>query len=612
MVTRKLFLVCSHIFLCAAAPNFLDASIASWFSSLTPEAASAKQRLEGLDTLVENALKDYEVPGIAIGVVVDGQLIYSKGFGYRDFENNKPVTPDTLFGIGSCTKAFTSFVAGTLIDEGLLEWDTLVVDVLPNFRLYDEYATYHMRLRDLLTHRSGMPRHDYMWYNSKLSRADLIQRLRYLEPASDFREHFRYNNLMYLTAGFLMEHLTKKSWETLVKERIFSPLNMEKSNFTIEEVQANSDYAYPYLQKNDQFVRMAFRDISAIGPAGSINSNITEMARWVEMQLNGGSYQQTSLINPSTFQEMHSPQVVVSGTPEHKEAVLSTYGIGWGVLSYRGHYYVSHDGGPDGFTSVVSLLPNEKMGLIILANKNRTTLPRYLSLEITDRLLNLSPKDWYQEGLDNYIKEKTAQKQLQQEEDLTRKKNTSPSHALEDYVGQFEHPGYGLVEISLKEGNLQLSFNHITSSLNHWHYDMFVISEESEDLLFSRIGTKINFRMNPQGEIEELAIPFQPETADVIFKKKISNVFESISYLQKFTGLYQMYGITGEITLKDDHLVALIPGQPVFELIPHAENTFLVKSKIGFSVRFTLDDADSVQELLLIQPYGAFSAKPKK
>jgi len=249
MVIRRFFVVCSHIFMMSALPNLAHASMTNWFSSPTPKAQAAKNALEGLDALVENSLKEYEVPGLAIGIVVDGQVIYSKGFGYRDLEAKKPVTPDTLFSIGSCTKAFTSFLAGTLIDQGLLEWDTQVLDVLPTFRLYDEYATRHMTLRDLLTHQSGMPRHDYMWYNSKLNRSQLMERLRYLEPASQLRERFHYNNLMYLTAGYLMEELSGKSWETLVSERIFTPLGMKKSNFTIEDMQSSSNYACPYLQK---------------------------------------------------------------------------------------------------------------------------------------------------------------------------------------------------------------------------------------------------------------------------------------------------------------------------------------------------------------------------
>lgn len=612
MVKKRYLFLFSSVVLSMALALPADGALSDWFSSYTPKAQAAKKALEGLDPLVEKALKEYEVPGIAIGIVVDGQVIYSKGFGYRNLDAKTLVSPKTLFAIGSCTKAFTSFLAGTLIDEGLFNWDDQVSDLLPDFRLYDSYATHHMTIRDLLTHRSGMPRHDYMWYNSKLTRSQLMQRLRYLEPASDLRERFHYNNLMYLTAGYVMEKLTNKSWEDLVAEKIFAPLQMSSSNFSIDEMQQSSDFASPYLQKDAELIPISLRDISVIGPAASINSNVEDLTHWVQMQLGQGIYQEKSLINTSTLQEMHSPQVVVSGTPEHKEAVLSTYGIGWGILSYRGHYHVSHDGGSDGFTSVVSFLPNDGMGLVILCNKNLTTLPRFLSAEIWDRLLGLSPIDWFQEGLDAYLKAKDSQRQLKLQEDLTRKKNTSPSHALNDYLGIYQHPGYGQVDITRAGDRLELTFNHITSSLNHWHYDVFVVSEESEDLHFSRIGTKLTFRMNLNGEIEELVIPFEPGTADVVFKKKPSNEFESISYLQRFAGLYQVYGIIVEILVKDHHLVANIPGQPVYELIPNAENEFTVKSKIGHTVRFVMDADQIVEEVLLIQPYGAFSAKPKR
>ena len=612
MFQRGFFCICVLFSCLFAIPPSIEAGIFDWFSSLTPRAQRAKDTLQGLDPLIEKSLREYAVPGLAIGIVVDGQVIYAKGYGYRDLEAKKPVTPDTLFAIGSCTKAFTSFLAGTFVDEGVLDWDSRILDLLPDFRLFDDYATQHMTLRDLLTHRSGMPRHDYMWYNSQISRSQLMQRLRYLEPASELRERFHYNNLMYLTAGYVMEEISGKSWETLVADRIFKPLNMKQSNFTIEAMQKASDYAFPYLEKDNDLVRMAFRDISIIGPAGSINSNITDMVNWVQMQLNQGVYKDVPLISTSTLQEMHSPQVVVSGTPEHKEAFLSTYGIGWGVLSYRGHYYVSHDGGTDGSTSVVGLLPNEGIGVIVLANKNLATLPRIISLEIIDRLLELSPIDWYKEGLDMYIKTKESQQELKLREDLNRKKNTQPSHLLDDYVGQFEHPGYGIVQIEKGTEGLNLTFNDITSGLNHWHYDVFVVSEESEDLLFSRVGTKLTFRTDFNGDIDELVIPFEPGSPDVIFKKKPNDTFGALSYLQKFAGLYEIYGITVEIAIRDQHLIAIIPGQPLFELIPNTENEFIVKSKTGYTVQFVLDPDGIVQEVLLVQPYGAFSAKPKR
>jgi len=612
MVKKQFAALFSAALICTATSSPLNAGIADWFSSMSPRALSAKNALEDFDPTVRKALQDYEVPGIAIGVIVDGQLVYSKGFGYRDVEKKEIVTPETLFAIGSGTKGFTSFLAGLLIDEGFLEWDAQVNDLLPDFRLYDSYATHHMTLRDLLTHRSGMPRHEYVWYNSKLTRKELMQKLRYLEPASELRERYHYNNLMYSTAGYVIEQITQKSWEELISERIFAPLEMKSSLFSIEDVQKSSNFASPHLQKEDKLIRIGFRDISVIGPAGSIHSNVPDLTHWLQLHLNEGVYNGVSLINQSTLQEMHSPQVIISGTPEHEEVPFSTYGLGWDVLSYRGHYLVGHDGGAEGFTSWISLLPKDGVGLIILTNKNLTPLPRFLAGEILDRVLELPPVNWYQQGLDMYLKGKESQKKLKLQEDLTRKKGTHPSHALEEYVGEYEHPGYGQIDVQKVNDELTLTFNSITSFLKHWHYDVFVVSEESEDLHLSRVGTKLTFHINLNGEIDELAVPFEPGTTDVIFKKKPSNEFASLPYLQKFTGLYEAYGVTINIAIKDHHLVAAIPGQPVYELLPDAFNEFTIKSKIGETVRFVLDEAGSVEEVLLIQPFGAFSGKPKK
>ncbi|MBS0624904.1 MAG: serine hydrolase [Verrucomicrobia bacterium] len=611
MIQKSVFVVCSLLACCASIPDRAEAGIFDWFNTLTPKAQRAKDTLQDFDELVEKALKEYEVPGIAIGIVVDGQVILAKGYGFRDLEKKKAVTADTIFPIGSLTKAMTCFVAGTLVDEGAMKWDELVLDLLPDFRLYDTYAYQHMTMRDLLTHRSGMPRHDFMWYNSDLTRSELFRRLRYLEPASEFRERYHYNNLMYFTAGYAMEEITGKSWETLVSERIFKPLGMKNSYFTLADMQKSSDYSFPYLQKDDQLVRMGFRDFTLVGPAVSINSSVNDLNRWVEMLLNHGVYKETSLINGSTLQEMFSPQVVVSGTPEHKEAFLSTYGLGWGVLSYRGHYSVSHDGGPDGFTTVISLLPNEGIGVVVLGNKNLSTLPRFISLEAIDRILELAPLNWYAEGLDTYLKAKESLKALKSKEDLSRKKNTVPSHALEDYAGEYEHPGYGTIAIEFEDGQLKSTYNKIRSTLDHWHYDVFTVSKESEDLIFSRVGTKLTFRTNYNGDIDELIVPFEAGVDDIVFKKKASGQFAAASYLKKFAGLYEIYGITVEIALRDQGLIAIIPGQPIFELIPNVENEFNVKSKTGYTVRFVMSEG-AVQEVLLVQPYGAFTAKPKR
>jgi len=568
--------------------------------------------MEGFDAIAEKAIKDYQVPGLAIGIIVDGHLVYAKGFGFRDVEKKLPVSNDTLFAIGSCTKAFTAFTLGTLVDEGELHWDEKVIDVFPEFRLHDPYATQNLTIRDLLTHRSGMPRHDFMWYNSSFSRFDVMRRLRYLEPSCNLRERYQYNNLMYLVAGYAAEQLTGKDWEELVRTRILQRLDMKNTNFSVEEMQKSSDFAVPYVEKNGHLERMAFRDISLIGPAGSMNSCVHDLSHWVQMQLDDGVYKTISQINPAILQEMHTPQVIIPGAPETKESLIYAYGLGWSIASYRGRYFLSHDAGTDGFTATIGMLPQEGIGVIVLSNRNLTSLPRFISLQAIDRLLELPSLDWLKQGVEGISKEKQSSKESKQKENLLCKKGTDLSHPVDHFIGKYEHPGYGTVSVDLVEGRLCSTFNGISSFLEHWHYDVFSIVEETQHTFFSRAGTKVTFRNNMKGDVDELMIPFEPSIPDIIFKRKNEDSHSQLSYFRQFVGLYEIYGYTVEIALRKSTLCAIIPGQPLYELVPSSENEFTVKSMTGYNVRFVLHPDGRVEEILLVQPYGAFTAKPKR
>lgn len=593
-------------------PLLLNAGIFDWFETLSPKAERSKTLLEDFDPLIEQALSDYQVPGMAVGVIVDGHVIYAKGFGFRDLESQLPVTPDTLFAIGSCTKAFTTFAMGNLVDEGKIDWDQPVIDILPEFRLWDQFATTNVTIRDLLTHRSGMPRHEFVWYNSKMDKNEMLRRIRYLQPSFEIRQRYQYGNLMYFTSGLAIERAAGKTWEEVIQERILDPLDMTHTNFSVDTTQNSYNFAYPYLEKHDQLKKIPFRNLSLIAAAGSINSNVKDMCHWVQMQLAGGVYQNKALISPSTLQELHAPQVIIPGAPESKESMVYAYAMGWGVLSYRGHYYVSHDGVSDGFTSVVGFLPKENIGVIVLVNRNMTVLPRYVSFEILDRLLELPSRDWFKEGVESIRKNKESMKETQLNDDRMRKKDTHPSHPLEDYVGVYEHPGYGKLFVELVDGNLQATYNDLSFVLDHWHYDVFVVAQEKQDMIVSFEGTKFTFCNNAHGDIGELIVPFEPTADDICFKKRALEKLATTEYLRQFTGAYEIYGYTVEIVIRDHSLVAIIPGQPNYELVPTCENEFTVKAMTGTAVRFVMDPANKVDEILLIHPYGAFSATPKR
>lgn len=590
---------------------FLHAGFFDWSEPLSPKAEKAQIALEGFDKLIEKALADFQVPGLAIAVVVDGHVVYSKGFGLRNIEAKQPVTKETLFPIGSCTKAFTTFAMGGLVDEGLFEWDQPVIDILPEFRLWDDYSTAKVTVRDLLTHRTGIPRHDFVWYNSKMTKQELLKRMRYLPPTFALKERYHYGQLTYFSAGLVLEKAAGKSWEAVVQERILNPLGMNTTNFTIEALQKSGNFASPYMEKNELLRKVPFRNLSLIGPAGAMNSNVEDLSHWLQMQLAGGVYKSKALISPATLQELHAPQVIVPGVPESKETLLYTYGMGWLVLSYRGHYFASHDGISDGFTSMLGILPSENIGIVILCNKNMTSLPRYLSFAALDRVLNLPSMDWLKEGTDSLRKNRESMKQNKLQENLQRKKDTTTCHPIEEYVGIYEHPGYGKLAIELIDGKLEIHYNDLAFVLDHWHYETFLVSKDKQDMILSFEGAKIHFANNSQGDIGEIVVPFEPTSNGIIFKRKPAAKHGTLTYLRRFAGTFEIYGYTVEIALKNHSLTAIIPGQPNYELIPSGENEFTVKSLTGTTVRFLMD-GDTVKEVLLIYPYGAFSAMPKK
>ncbi|GHO51808.1 serine hydrolase domain-containing protein [Ktedonobacter robiniae] len=268
--------------------------------------------LQGLPEVIEAIRDEWNVPGLATAVVKDGQVILSQGFGKRSIVGNLDATDQTLFAIGSSSKAFTAMAIAMLVDEGLVNWDTPIKHYLPTFKLYDPIATEQTTVIDLLAHRTGLPRYDLGWYNASLSRKDLFERLQYLEPNKKFREVWQYQNLMYMTAGYLIEALTGQTWEEFVQQRIFTPLGMTTSNFTPKDSQQTSDFALPYREVKEEVQQMEFYDrFQAVGPAGSINSSVQEMCKWLQCLLNKGKYGETSLVSEAQFAQLIAPHMVI-------------------------------------------------------------------------------------------------------------------------------------------------------------------------------------------------------------------------------------------------------------------------------------------------------------
>jgi CubicO group peptidase (beta-lactamase class C family) len=476
---------------------------------------SAPPRLNGFDGFVEQVMKDWHVPGLAVAIVKDGKVVYAKGYGYRDLKKEIKVTPDTLFAIGSCSKAFTATAMAILADEGKLDWDKPVRDYLPDFRLHDAYATAHLRPRDLVTHQSGLPRHDLVWYGSPLSRRELFELLRHLEPSKPLHAKYQYNNLMFMTAGVLIERLSGNTWEEFVRRRILDPLDMKTSNFSVTDSQKMPDFSLPYQEKRGEVKEIPFRNIDAIGPAGSINSSVSEMTRWLLVQLGKGKFEGRQIISEKGLGEVHTPQIVAGGDLKYDESFYASYGMGWGVTSYRGHPMLSHGGGIDGFTSAVRFLPKAQLGVVVLTNSSSPASGLIASNAI-DRMLGLSEAPWAQRAKDDAAKAREAQAKARAEDEAKRKKDAPPTHALRDYAGRYEHAAYQTLTITQEGEQLKFDLHGLTGGLKHYHYDIFQGAEGANALE----GIKVAFLMNRAGEIDRVAIALEPNVKEIVFTRK--------------------------------------------------------------------------------------------
>ncbi|HEX2569717.1 MAG TPA: serine hydrolase [Polyangia bacterium] len=575
-------------------------------------AAVARRRLAALDPVLTQAIADFQVPGLALAVVAGGEVIYARGFGLRDIDKKLPVTPDTLFAIGSTTKAMTATVLGMLADEGKLTWDEPVRRYLPWFRLSNPEISERLTVRDLVTHRSGLPRHDLLWYNyNEGTRRGLIERLASLELTADLREKFQYNNLLFMTAGFLAGELAGTTWEQLVRTRLFAPLGMKRSNFSVLDAEKDPDHALPYDDKGEKdgaLKRIPYRRIDLVGPAGAVNSSANEMARWLLLNLSGGKVGERQLIQASTLADIQAPHMTTGDTGERPDVVDVGYGHGWGIDAYRGHRRVQHGGGIDGFITMVTLLPDDDLGIVSFVNTG-VGLPGLVNQIVADRVLDLPPVDWLGEALAKRKQRKVALDEAKKNKAAARIAGTQPSHKLEDYVGDYHHPGYGPLRIAAgdaSKGSLTLTFNGITAPLEHWHYDVWNGGVAGSDETFE--DQKLLFRSDVNGEIAAVEATFEPSAAPIVFTKQPPARLLDPKVLARYVGRYALPGEIGTVSLGGSGLQITVPGQPTYTLRPEISGRFVLKEVRNISVSFVEEGGKAVK-LILHQPQGVYEAK---
>jgi CubicO group peptidase (beta-lactamase class C family) len=470
-----------------------------------------------VDGIVAAAMDEWSIPGLALAIIADGDVVLAQGYGYRHAESKLAVTPGTLFPIASLTKPFTATLLATLVDDGILQWDRPVVEYLPDFRLSDEHLTHAVTARDLVTHQSGLPRHDFVWYGTDLSPHELYERLRFLEPSEPLRGEWQYQNLMFMTAGYLAAEVSGSSWERLVEQRLLAPLEMEDATFSLRQLKERADIAFPYAEGAHGPRRVPFRSMDAVGPAGSISATVEELSRFVSMLVNEGRYDGHPVVSPAVVRHLLEPQVDLPAEAVDPALGASAYGLGLVLSTYDGERMAHHEGGVDGFVSLLSFLPDAKIGVVVLTNySGDNPVPWIVTRHIYDRLLQRPRRDWMAYARDTATLRQSQPRRTPVASGPVGTWRSGPARPLlADYAGSYWHPAYGEVDIVLGGGTLSMRFHGIDATLEPAGKHRYRVSDGPLR------GLSLAFFGNGVNRIDRVAIPWEPEVSDIVFTRRV-------------------------------------------------------------------------------------------
>ncbi|MGQ9800598.1 MAG: serine hydrolase [Candidatus Saccharicenans sp.] len=478
-----------------------------------------------IEALVVRVMKTFEVPGLSLAIVKDGQVLLAKGYGIKKLGEPDPVDARTLFGIASNSKVFTAVALGMLVDEGKIRWNAPVIDYLPEFQMSDPNVSREIMIKDLLCHRCGLGlgAGDLMlWPASDLNRKEILRRVRYIRPSSSFRTTYAYNNIMFVVAGELLERVSGMRWEDFVREKIQKRVGMNYSNTSCALVNKEENVAWPHVPLEGKVVPVKTLYLTEnVNPAGGINSCAEDMAKWMLVLLNNGKLSNGSqLVSERVMNEITNivtPIPVSRPAPELAPAAMNFngYGLGLRIRDYRRYKVWTHTGGLEGYVSQVWLMPEIGLGVTVLTNQESTAAFAALTNQIVDYYLKVPKFDWV--AAYKKFTEKNAQRSKEEIEKIyaSRKKDTKPSLAFQDYAGLYRDDWYGEVEIKYTTEELTIQFKHspeLYGKLEHWHYDTFVARWFDREL---RADAFVTFHLNHEGAISE--VKMLPFSSDVDF-----------------------------------------------------------------------------------------------
>ena len=576
--------------------------------AVAPARGAAQARpLQGLDAYVTRSMADWKVPGLAIAVIRHDSVVLARGYGVRTLGRPDPVGPGTLFAIGSASKAFTGMAVAMQVDHGAVKWDDPAAKHLPGLQLYDPYVTRELTVRDLLTHRSGLAASDVIAYAEGMTRDSILQRVRYVKPTWSFRSHFGYQNLMYLAAGQLTARLAGTTWDEVIRQRIFTPLGMSSSNTSVTALDGRPDVASPHGEVDDTIRPIPYFNLDVIAPAGSINSSVLDMAKWVRFQLAGGQVGGRPLVSAAVFAETHAPQTIVPLEGFWKlvaqEAHLLNYGIGWYLHDYRGRKVVQHGGNIDGMTALVALLPEERTGLVVLTNLDGNDLTYALMYRVFDAYLGHPPKDWSTVFLQADRELRAQAKQEEKSREAQRVTGTAPALPVGKYAGTYADSFAGEATVRSEASGLVLQYGRLVADLVHWQYETFQAVWRQR-----RLGKAyVTFTLDGAGKVDEMKVPGlvdfkrKPETADTVPGVRLAE-----AELARYAGAFASSSlpVTAEVQVVDGRLKLTVPGQPAYTLVPVTATRFRLTGQdvpAGFFLDYVIDGG-RVQRVTLVQP----------
>ena len=463
-------------------------------------------------------MQAWNVPGLALVIVKDDQIMLARGYGVREMDRPELVDEHTLFAIGSNTKAFTATAIGLLVQEGKLAWDDPVTKYLPDFQLYDSHTTQLITIRDLLCHRSGLG----TWAGdvlllSSYPTEEVVRRLRHIPPGYGFRAGYGYSNLMFITAGLVIVKVSGMSWDDFIRQRIFEPSGMTDSVTNPRYLKLRTNIAVPHEDVKSKLQTVVQREDAHVGAAGSIHASISDIALWMRLQLNNGSLDGKQIVDSAIIAETRTPHTPMKLTDIERKLFpsrhFSAYGLGWFLSDIHGRFVVRHTGGVDGMLSCVAMIPEEKLGIAIFTNKlpnaAYVVLPHYL----TEKLLSVPSNDWIQSYIDLEKEGKEKEEETKKKRDDSHAKDTRPSLALEKYAGAYDSLILGGATIGVDGSGLHIQLQaheSISGTLEHWHYDTFLCHWNDPVLGESLIP----FITDGQGQVAEFRVKIREDWID--------------------------------------------------------------------------------------------------